>query len=247
MGNLEIQWLGQATFLYRFPTGITVCTDPYLSYGAGGGKTRPRMLPVLVPPSQLDADVVAITHDHSDHFDENALRGIAERPGTVFVGPASCREHWLALELPGERFLRLDQGESLEIDDLRLTATHAAHSSGSRRDAIGVVLVAGERTVYHVGDSEYTEQLVENVSGLAPDLMVVPINGRGGNMDHEQAAQLAQVVRPRAAIPMHYGMFQNNTADPQTFVDACRALQLAARIVIALPGKWFTLASEGSV
>jgi hypothetical protein len=115
MVSLGVEWLGQSGFLVHFPHGATVCIDPYLSHAMAGGKTRERLLPIPVPAWQLRADLVVTTHDHIDHFDEITLRPIAETPGTVFAGPSSCRDHWLAMGLPAERFLRLDQGDALEV------------------------------------------------------------------------------------------------------------------------------------
>jgi L-ascorbate 6-phosphate lactonase len=238
---LEISWLGQAGFIYRFPGGAVICVDPYLSYAASGGKTRPRMMPIPVPASELVAHVVVLTHDHTDHFDEHTLRPLAERITTRFVGPSSCREHWINMELPAERFLALDWGQSIEIADVTFSATFAAHDSGSKKDAIGIILEADRFKLYQVGDSEYTPQLVEQVQNLQPDLLLVPINGRLGNMNHVEAAQLTQAVNPHVVIPIHYGMFYHNTADPQDFVNACRQLGLKTRIAIMHVGKSFKL------
>lgn len=235
--SLGVDWLGQASFLYTFPSGVVVSVDPYLSYAASGGRTRERLLPILVPASQLHPDVVITTHDHTDHFDEHTLRPIAEHSTTLFVGPTSCREHWLAMDLPPERFLKLDQGEVLEVAGVRLRATYADHTSGQRHDAIGVVIELDGFQVYQVGDSEYNETLASAVQGLRPDVMTVPINGRLGNMDHRQAAQLTRVVAPRVVIPMHYYMFRNNNADPQDFVDACRELGVTARVLVMQAGR----------
>lgn len=246
MATLGVTWLGQSGFLYHFPVGPggaapTVCVDPYLSHAMSGGRTRERLTPIVVPATALVADLVVTTHDRIDHFDEITLRPIAERPEPLFLGPSSCRERWLAMGLPAERFLRLDQGESREVGGVRLTALYADHGSGDRRDAIGVVLEAGDFRVYQTGDTEYGERLVAATRGLAPDLLTLPINGRMGNMDHRQAALLAEAVAPRVVVPNHYGMFRANTADPQNFLDACRDLGLAARVVLAQPGRRFDL------
>jgi len=241
MSNLEIEWLGQAGFIYRFSNGMSVCVDPYLSYATSTGKTRERLLPVPVPASQVNADIVVTTHDHTDHFDEHTLRPMAEPPETIFVGPSSCREHWIGMEMPAWRFLRLDRGESLEIAGVKLTALYAEHDSGSKRDAIGVVLEAEGFKIYQVGDSEYTQPVLDAARDIRPDLMAVPINGRAGNMDHRQATLLTQAVQPRAVIPMHYGVFRHNNADPQDFVDACHELGIQARIIIVKAGGCFQL------
>ena len=124
---------------------------------------------------------------------------------------------------------------------MRLSAQYAQHRSGALEDAIGVVLEAGSFRVYHVGDSEYVPALVDGARGLRPDLLLVPINGRSGNMDYTQAAQLTGMVQPRVVIPMHYGMFATNTADPQDFVDACRASGVEAHIAIMKVGVRFVL------
>lgn len=236
MTSLGVDWLGQSGFLLHWPTGLTVCIDPYLSPSKAAGRTRERLMPIPIPASQLQADLVITTHDHGDHFDEVTIRPLAESPEPIFVGPSSCRDHWLAMELPGERFLRLDQGESLDIAGAHLSGIYAKHKSGAAEDAIGVMIEAGGFRVYHVGDSEYTDTLVEHVRQLRPDLLMAPINGRGGNMDAKQAAQLTQEVRPRVVVPIHYGMIPTNTADPQVFVDACRMAGVESRVMLMTVG-----------
>ena len=84
------------------------------------------------------------------------------------------------MELPEERFLRLDQGESLDLMGVKLTALYAEHSSGDQRDATGLVIEGEGLLVYQVGDSEFTERLVENSKGLKPDVLTLPINGAAG-------------------------------------------------------------------
>jgi len=243
--SIQIDWLGQSGYRLLYAGGPTICIDPYLSHAMVGGRTRERLLPVPFPAWELGADLVVTTHDHGDHFDEVTLCPIAESPRATFVGPTSCREHWRAMGLPVERFLRLDQGESIEIAGIRLTATYAQHRSGASEDAIGIILEGGGRRIYHVGDSEYTPELVAAVSDLRPDLLLVPINGRAGNMDAAQAAQFVGDIRPQLAIPMHYGVIPNNTADPQDFVDACRYLGVAARVALLKVGVRFALDPVG--
>ena len=240
-GGLGVDWLGQSGFRYLLPGGPTVCVDPYLSHASSRACSRPRLIPVPVAPTQLEAAIVVITHDHVDHFDEITLRPLADDPTRVFVGPSSCREHWLAMGLPAERFLRLDRGASLDLGGVRLTATHAEHGSGDHHDAIGVVIEAGGFRVYQVGDSEYVDAVVADATDLRPDLLTLPINGRMGNMDHDQAAALTAVVAPRVVVPNHYGLFADNTADPMAFVDACRERGVGARVVLMQVGQRFTL------
>ena len=50
--------------------------------------------------------------------------------------------------------------------------------------------------------------------------MIVCINGKLGNMDYRSAARLAQEIGVKTAIPCHYGMFGENTEDPENFRSA---------------------------
>ena len=72
--------------------------------------------------------------------------------------------------------------------------------------------------VYLVGDSGYHDGLASAVEDYGPDVLLVPINGKYGNMSIEQAVQLTLEIEPREVIPMHFGMFEGNTADPDDFV-----------------------------
>ena len=49
---------------------------------------------------------------------------------------------------------------------------------------------------------------------------MICINGRLGNMNAQEAAEVISSLRPELAIPMHFGLFAGNTADPEPFVEA---------------------------
>jgi L-ascorbate metabolism protein UlaG (beta-lactamase superfamily) len=41
-------------------------------------------------------------------------------------------------------------------------------------------------------------------------------------MNAQDAIELTSQLNPKLAIPMHYGMFAENTEDPQIFLEGCR-------------------------
>ena len=57
------------------------------------------------------------------------------------------------------------------------------------------------------------------MGALGIDVMFVCINGRLGNMDYREAAKLAKALPCRVVVPNHYGMFAENTVDPDLFVN----------------------------
>lgn len=123
----------------------------------------------------------------------------------------------------------MDEGETLAIGAVRVTAIASAHETVERDERgrcrfLGYVLRFGPWTVYHSGDTLLYEGLSETVGLFAVDLALLPINGRGrgvpGNMTASEAAWLARAIRAQWTIPCHYGMFAFNTVSPEGFREA---------------------------
>jgi L-ascorbate metabolism protein UlaG (beta-lactamase superfamily) len=110
------------------------------------------------------------------------------------------------LGIADERIITLRPGEAHPVTDAVITAIPARHQD-TAPDAQGYVVRTGGVTLYHTGDSEYDPCLL-TARTRNPAVLLVPINGRGGNMSAEQAAQLAADLAPQAVIPMHYGCLQ---------------------------------------
>ena len=113
--------------------------------------------------------------------------------------------------------------------------------------ALGYQLDFGGFTVLHLGDTYLTEQLYQTLQSLpCPDLLLAPINGQDffrtrrnciGNLEAEEAAQLAVQLHADCTIPTHYDMVQGNTVDPLRFVAALRQLDPAARFALPALGE----------
>jgi L-ascorbate metabolism protein UlaG (beta-lactamase superfamily) len=75
------------------------------------------------------------------------------------------------------------------------------------------------------------------------DVMLVPINGVGGNMNAHEAALLAWQIAPRIAIPMHYGMWEDAdygpgaTLDPESFRQTLAKLGGTSEVRVLSPGE----------
>ena len=88
-------------------------------------------------------------------------------------------------------------------------------------DAVGFVFHTAGLRLYVTGDTLYDPQLISDTT-RGVDLLCVCINGRGGNMTHDQAARLAGDLAARVVIPMHYGVMPHNTIEPSLFLDSLR-------------------------
>ena len=93
----------------------------------------------------------------------------------------------------------------------------ASHSG----DAVGFVFHTAGLRLYVTGDTLYDPQLIADAT-RGVDLLCVCINGRMGNMSHDEAARLSGELGARIVIPMHYGVMPHNTIEPRLFLDSLR-------------------------
>jgi L-ascorbate metabolism protein UlaG (beta-lactamase superfamily) len=202
----RLTWLGHSTVLIELD-GTRVLTDPVL---------RRRVMHLVrttkVPDDALDAiDLVVVSHAHWDHLDLPSLRRVGRR--VTVVVPKGVRR--LLASRGFRNVVEVVDGSDLEVAGVRLRATYAEHDAGRgplgfKSPALGYVL-EGSRSIYFAGDTD----LFDGMSGLASDLdlALVPIAGWGprlpaGHLDPERAAEAVRRLRPRRAIPVHWGTYR---------------------------------------
>ena len=163
---MKIKWLGHASFLITSETGTKIITDPYvvderLTYGE----------------IKESADVVTVSHEHTDHSNVAAVRGNPE----VVKGTAEVR---------GIEF--------------RAISTYHDNSGGSQRgkNAIFCFGVDGIR-VCHLGDLGHplNDRQVADIGKV--DILLLPVGGLY-TIDAEVATRVCDRLKPRVVIPMHF-------------------------------------------
>jgi L-ascorbate metabolism protein UlaG (beta-lactamase superfamily) len=158
-----------------------------------------------------DVDAALVSHLHYDHLDVPTL----ERLGgaTQFIVPAGAGG--LLRRRGMRRVVELEVGDELRLGTVTVRATHAEHWAsrgrlGADAEAVGY-LVSGSSRVYFAGDTD----LFEGMSALAPglDLALLPVTGWGlrtppGHLDPARAAEALRLLRPRVAVPIHWGTYR---------------------------------------
>jgi L-ascorbate 6-phosphate lactonase len=225
-GAIALWWLGQASYALK-AAGTVVYVDPYLQ-----SSDRRLSPPPFAPEAVTNADLVLLTHDHTDHVDPKALPGIAvASPKARFVAPRPIVGRVAELVGGAERVVAAVADEALSLGAAEVIPVPAAHEQlelvADGYTHLGYTLRLGGRTVHHTGDTTPYEGQIERVKAHGVDVLLVPINGRDyyrtkrgtiGNMDYREAGDFAVDVGAKVAVPMHYGMFQGNTVPPGYFV-----------------------------
>ena len=227
--SIGIFWIGHSSFIFKTSTGEIIFVDPYLSNSVEKHEGRKRLRAIPIKPENVVANLVLCTHDHLDHTDPETLMKIANGCNAKFVGPSSSYRHMRNLGMDKNKLIQINQGRTRVIEKIKVKAVYAKHTL----DSIGYVLSFNSISVYVTGDTEYDRKLIE-VKIYKPDIMIVCINGDGnnGNMNIEEAIELTALIRPKIVIPMHYGMFKENTADPQKFARLLKKCNLTSRGII---------------
>ena len=176
-GDFDVFWDGHAS-VHVSDNGFTVAVDPYSRVD-----------------TDFTADIVLITHSDEGHYDEEALEQVCcDR--TVFVCPESMDD----IPFPDTECLK--EGEHIDIYNVEVEAVPAYNDHHTRGEGVGYRFVLGDTSFYAAGDTGLTEEMM----GLERrvDLAFLPIEGEY-TMDVGDAVQAAVRVKPKLAIPYHYG------------------------------------------
>jgi L-ascorbate metabolism protein UlaG (beta-lactamase superfamily) len=202
----HLTYVGHATVLIEMD-GIRLMTDPILRNRVGGilRQSRP-----VHPAWRHDLDAVLISHLHLDHLDRPSLRKLDR--GVRLIAPAGTADL-----LWGEGFQNIEEiriADSTNVGPVKITATYAHHPGGRyplgpAADCVGY-LVSGSSSVYFAGDTDIFPEMADVEADL--DCALLPVWGwgptiRGDHMSPRTAAEALALLRPKMAVPIHWGTF----------------------------------------
>jgi len=208
-----VTWWGHATVEIQVD-GVRLVTDPLLRARVGplhsrGHRPRRTTSPGT-EPALAGVDAVLLSHLHRDHTDLPSLRRFPR--STRVLAPAGAgrvvrRSVRGAVE-------ELPSGSTTGVGQVRVTATPAVHDGrrdrrGPWAEAVGY-LVEGSRTVYFAGDTDLFVGMADLPGDAGIDVALLPVSGWGltlgdGHMGAVEAAEAVALLRPRLAVPVHWG------------------------------------------
>jgi L-ascorbate metabolism protein UlaG (beta-lactamase superfamily) len=260
----DLHFLGHSTVRVEL-AGRTVLTDPLLADTVG---LLRRVVPLPDPVTWAGVDIVLISHLHGDHLHIPSLRTVGRNVRIVVPRGAGA---WLR----GRGFPRVDElsaGEALTDGGLTITAVRAEHSGhrwgprsthGPATESLGYLLEGDGSSVYASGDTGLFDGMAV-LAKRAVDIALLPVWGWGptlgpGHLDPVTAADAVALIRPRIAVPVHWGtlalagltsvpsplrdrMRRLLLDPPHSFAAEIAARRLDARVVVTAPGQPVLLA-----
>jgi L-ascorbate metabolism protein UlaG (beta-lactamase superfamily) len=201
MEHHHIHWLGHASFRIE-DNGEQFYIDPW-----------------KLSEKAPHADVIFITHSHYDHFSPQDIEKIRNKE-TVIVAPTE-----VAKAIKGE-VVAVIPGETYEVAGLKVQTVAAYNLSKQfhpkQNNWVGycITLSSGQK-IYHAGDTDATPEM----RPVRCDIAFLPCGGTY-TMDAKEAAATANIFKPSAVIPMHWGDIVGSKEDVEEFKKAFKGTTL---------------------
>lgn len=203
---MKIIWLGQAGFLFE-TKNMKVIIDPYLSDSCH--KANPlsyRRFPVKEEYLSIHPDVLILTHDHLDHTDPETLDHYLKDSEGITVLASGNAWNRVRAYGPAHNYVMFNDGTEFTVGNITFCAVHAEHSDNK---AIGVLFTAEGKTYYVTGDTLYNRKVFASLPTDKIYAVFLPINGKGNNMNYEDALRFVDRIGAEKIVPCHFGLFDD--------------------------------------
>ena len=198
----KITWLGHDGFKIE-SGGETLVIDPF-------------KLKRNVP-----ADYVLISHEHFDHLNEEDLKKVVKPKETTVVSIAAAKDE--VSKVSTKEFKVVKPGDRIKLGSFDIRAVPAYNTNKfaepgkpfhPKQDGkVGyVVTTKSGVSIYHTGDSD----LIPEMDDLKPEIALLPVSGTYV-MTADEAIEATKRIKPKVAIPMHYGAIVGSEEDAKKF------------------------------
>ena len=173
--------------------------------------------PYKIKDIAKDADLIFITHGHYDHYSEEDIDKII-KSDTIIVAPKDLLEKLLKYGFKESSILCVEPNKKYNINGISFETVPAYNINKQfhpkENQWVGYILELDGNRYYIAGDTDVTEDNEK----VRCDVAFVPVGGTY-TMNAEEAANLANKINPKIAVPIHYGSIVGTIQDAEKFVN----------------------------
>lgn len=174
--------------------------------------------PYNIDKDYNDADFIFITHSHYDHFSEEDINKV-KKGDTIIIEPKDLYSKTQNIGFATENILVVEPHNEYTTNGLRFSTVPAYNINKGfhqkSNDWVGYIIELEGILYYIAGDTDMTEDNRK----VKCDVAFVPVGGTF-TMDYEEAARLVNEIKPKIAIPIHYGSIVGTKQDAINFVNS---------------------------
>ncbi|TMI20629.1 MBL fold metallo-hydrolase [Candidatus Bathyarchaeota archaeon] len=198
--GVKISWLGHDSF--RISNGKTIIIDPF--------KIR------AIPDK---ADILLVSHEHFDHLSLDDIKKVSSDKTTIVTILAVKKE---LSSMKVKEVKAVKPGDKVAFGDITIEVVPAYNLNKFREPGkpfhpkedgkVGFILSINGVRVYHAGDTDP----IPEMKSFKTDVALLPVSGTYV-MTPEEAAEATRMIKPKLAIPMHYGAIVGSENDAEKF------------------------------
>ena len=172
--------------------------------------------PFKINKNYNDADIVFITHDHYDHYSEEDIDKVINENTTIII-PEELLTKLLRKGINKNAIITVEPNKNYMVQGIKFETIPAYNTNKTfhpkKNGWVGYIIIINGIRYYIAGDTDITEENKQ----VKCDVAFVPVGGTY-TMDFKEAASLINEIKPKIAIPIHYGSIVGTEQDAIDFI-----------------------------
>lgn len=172
--------------------------------------------PFKIDRNYNDADIVFITHDHYDHYSEEDIDKVINE-NTIIIIPEELLTKLLRKGINKNAIITVEPNKNYMVQGIKFETISAYNTNKTfhpkENGWVGYIIIINGIRYYIAGDTDITEENKQ----VKCDVAFVPVGGTY-TMDFKEAASLINEIKPKIAIPIHYGSIVGTEQDAIDFI-----------------------------
>lgn len=173
--------------------------------------------PFKINKNYNDADIIFITHDHYDHYSEEDIDKVIKEDTTIVI-PKDLLKKLLKKGINKDAIIVAEPNKEYETQGINFNTIPAYNINKKfhpkENNWLGYIITINNVKYYVAGDTDITD---ENRK-VKCDVVFVPVGGTY-TMDFKEAARLINEIKPKIAVPIHYGSIVGTEQDARNFIN----------------------------
>ena len=172
--------------------------------------------PFKITENYNDADLIFITHDHYDHYSEEDIDKVINND-SIIIAPEELLTKLLRKGIKQSNIITVEPGEYDMVQGIKFETVNAYNTNKpfhpKENGWVGYIIEFKGIRYYIAGDTDITEENKQ----VKCDVAFVPVGGTY-TMNYSEAAELVNIIKPKIAVPIHYGSVVGTKQDATNFI-----------------------------